>query len=253
MADEKGKFEEDEYQFTEQNPPEQYANETAKLPNPADSGLRRVALVALGLVIVVFAVYKMLGMFFGGGIAKKPVSGMEMSQPLPMKQPPAPVTSSIEQQSLPLPVATTPNKEIESKLASLESQNQSTKNDVAQVNTNLASVNQSLLALNEKLGSLSDRLDKLSTEVMTQRSQMAGMKRTVRPTHRHIVSQGNSSYYLQAVVPGRAWIVNGAGKPMTVREGSMVPGRGRVKSIDPHQGLVIMLDGSMIRFNPEES
>jgi len=257
MADEKKQFEEDEeYQFSDTPASSQYSGESAKLPSPPASGFRRIGMVSLGLVIVVFAVYKIMGVFFSGPITKKNASQPPMmqtlNQPTPTIQQPTPM-----EQALPLPsqpTSSTTNQEVESKLAALESASQSNKNDLAQITTNVGAVNRSILTVNEKLTELNATLERLSNEVSFQRAQLDQMKKKVvkRKTGMH-KSQPQVQYYLQAVVPGRAWIMGTGGKPITVREGSTIPGHGRVKSIDPHQGTVTTTDGATIKFNPDES
>lgn len=62
------------------------------------------------------------------------------------------------------------------------------------------------------------------------------------------------TYYIQAVVPGRAWLKsNKGGKTLTVREGSTVPGYGVVDNIEPQLGKVIMNSGESIIYSPDDS
>lgn len=56
-------------------------------------------------------------------------------------------------------------------------------------------------------------------------------------------------YFVQAVVPGRAWLVSEQGNTMSVRIGSKVPSYGVVKSIDALQGRIMTSSGRVIVFN----
>jgi len=58
-------------------------------------------------------------------------------------------------------------------------------------------------------------------------------------------------YYIQAIIPGRAWLINSEGQTLTVRLGSNVPGYGSVQAIDPLQGRVRMSSGKILRFNQD--
>ena len=56
------------------------------------------------------------------------------------------------------------------------------------------------------------------------------------------------AYFVQAVIPGRAWLINSQGGTLTVRVGSKVPGWGVVHRIDALQGRVTMSSGRIIAF-----
>ncbi|NBX84530.1 MAG: hypothetical protein EBQ95_02845 [Gammaproteobacteria bacterium] len=59
-------------------------------------------------------------------------------------------------------------------------------------------------------------------------------------------------YFVQAIIPGRAWIVNEKGQAMTVRVGSEIPGYGTVKEIDPPEGRVVMSSSKVFRFKHDD-
>ena len=48
---------------------------------------------------------------------------------------------------------------------------------------------------------------------------------------------------LRAVVPGRAWLVNGKGQTITISEGSEMPYYGKVLKIDNKSNTVTMSTG----------
>jgi intracellular multiplication protein IcmG len=55
-----------------------------------------------------------------------------------------------------------------------------------------------------------------------------------------------SSYSVQAIIPGRAWLKAENGETLTVTEGDVVKGLGRVTKIDPYDGLVVINTGNKI-------
>ena len=61
------------------------------------------------------------------------------------------------------------------------------------------------------------------------------------------------NYYVQAVIPGRAWLIATNGSTLTVRQGSSVRGYGVVQSIDAVQGRVNTSSGRVIRFSQDDS
>ena len=51
-------------------------------------------------------------------------------------------------------------------------------------------------------------------------------------------------YSVQAIIPGRAWLRSDNGETITVAEGDMVKGVGRVTKIDPYDGIVEINTGT---------
>ena len=58
---------------------------------------------------------------------------------------------------------------------------------------------------------------------------------------------------MQAVIPGRAWLIANNGSTITVREGTPIPGYGIAKIIDPIKGRVMTSSGKEIRFSQDDS
>lgn len=59
-------------------------------------------------------------------------------------------------------------------------------------------------------------------------------------------------YYIQAMVPGRAWLSGSGGTPLTVSVGDELPGYGVVSIIDVNSGTVIMDQGQRITYHPND-
>ena len=53
-------------------------------------------------------------------------------------------------------------------------------------------------------------------------------------------------YSVQAIIPGRAWLKSEAGDTVTVAEGDMLKGLGRITKIDPYDGVVEIDTGNKI-------
>lgn len=60
------------------------------------------------------------------------------------------------------------------------------------------------------------------------------------------VSSPKSIYTVQAIIPGRAWLKTESGDTVTVAEGDMLKGFGRIVKIDPYDGIVDIDTGSKI-------
>jgi hypothetical protein len=61
-------------------------------------------------------------------------------------------------------------------------------------------------------------------------------------------SQASADYYVQAIIPGRAWLKNSQGQVITVGQGDAVPGYGTVTNINPQSGSVTTSTGTTIVF-----
>src|SRR5579872_1241436 len=65
------------------------------------------------------------------------------------------------------------------------------------------------------------------------------------PTAARVI-QPKISYTVQAIIPGRAWLKSDSGDTVTVAEGDMLKGYGRITKIDPYDGIVDIDTGSRI-------
>lgn len=256
MADDKDKFgDEEEFQFSDSSSSD-YETSTA-LPSSEGSNLRRYALIGVGLLILVLAVYKMLGLFTGQpNIAKAPDAVPQAFQPQSQQQP-DPVQFAPPVQPVAQPAV---SEDVNRRIASLEVVSQNNRNQLTQVTNNLTAMNNKLDNLEQKLSMLAGTLDKFSDDIDSIRSQMVAVKarayraKTVEKTTTSVKqSERRAGYHIQAIIPGRAWLSAPEGKTLTVREGSRVPGHGVVRMIDPHQGLVKTSSGDIIRFSPNDS
>jgi len=58
--------------------------------------------------------------------------------------------------------------------------------------------------------------------------------------------QLTAGYSVQAIIPGRAWLKSDAGETLTVADGDVLKGVGRVSRIDPYDGVVAIDTGKKI-------
>lgn len=64
-------------------------------------------------------------------------------------------------------------------------------------------------------------------------------------------TRGNS-YFIQAIIPGRAWLQDTEGRTITVTYGDSIPGLGKVTKIDPENGVVVTSAGIKIMYGINE-
>jgi hypothetical protein len=112
-------------------------------------------------------------------------------------------------------------------------------NDYAAQNKQLQDQVQSLTA---KIGSLETQMNQLM-QVLMQKNQS---NNTTEISHENVSSSSESKvpYNVQAIIPGRAWLKSENGETVTVAEGDMIKGLGRVTKIDPYDGIVEINTGN---------
>ncbi len=60
------------------------------------------------------------------------------------------------------------------------------------------------------------------------------------------VTQPGTKYMVQAIIPGRAWLKSDSGETVTVAEGDLLKGYGRITKIDPYDGVVDIDTGTRV-------
>ncbi|MBL7479613.1 type IVB secretion system protein IcmG/DotF [Legionella bononiensis] len=222
--------------------------------------IKRNALIAVGLVILVMVLYKFIGyLFFSDAsepVANKavvpPVTQVTATQPVPTTITPVPVQQIQQVQQ----IDSQAEKELANKVSAIEASQQSLRAEVSalsdqigSINNNINNLNTQIANLNQVMGTLSNQLAKQSEVigVLIARSQPKKVKPVARYVPQRII------YNIQAVIPGRAWLIGSNGSTITVREGTKIAGYGMVKLIDSIQGRVLTSSGQVIKFSQDDS
>lgn len=259
----------DEYQYAEldpmnpdegQNPHDAEVTERENIPE--ESNVKRNAIIAIVVFLVLMLCYKFIGSYFihkmAGDSDIKPVATTPASTvaaptlPTPVIVEPSTVVTT----SPPDETSAGGNSEILSKLTSISSAQDSLHSEVSNLNGQVGTITSNLDALSQKISELNRIISNLSDklEVQAQIIEHLSVKPVVKaPRYKTKVYKQSLQYYVQAVIPGRAWLVASNGSTLTVREGSTIPGYGIVKLIDPNQGRIITSSGRVIRFNQDDS
>lgn len=235
---------------------------------------RLYVLIAVASLIGIFLLYRFLGSYFSGPAVP---SKAQVKAPTPIQAPikttepevktssiEPPPTSSAPKESAPVApvvVSATPSPEIpqiKQKLDDMELTQQNLKTDVTTIKAQLEGLNTSISALTTKMADLSQAIATLSTAVEQQSVRTTACappkvahKKTRKMPVRFVVPP--LAYNIQAVIPGRAWLIASNGSTLTVREGSEISGYGIVRLIDAVQGRVTMSSGRVIRFSQQDS
>lgn len=222
-------------------------------PNEPQKDVRRNALIVIAIVIIFYVLYK----FFGGLFSSK-------TEPVKPAIPPitqtAPAQPEVAPAAIPQPVQTVIKEqdlELKQKVSDIEANQQTIKSEVTTVSDQVGTVNNNVNNLNTEIAKLNQVIVELSNQVARQNSQISVLMAKAKPTKvrraiRYPAYQ-NLEFNIQAVIPGRAWLIATNGSTLTVREGTRIQGYGVVKLIDSIQGRVLTSSGRVIRFSQEDS
>jgi intracellular multiplication protein IcmG len=123
--------------------------------------------------------------------------------------------------------------------------------DVTQTVSNMTS---SLDAIKQSMEQINDKMDQQSEQMVRLQSIKRAQRRASTPSVKKIMPKVESTqYYIQAIIPGRAWLMSTKGTTLTVSRGSEVPGYGDVRLINPKLGRIFTSSGRVIQFSQADS
>lgn len=253
----------DEYQYVEESENSPDISEESEVASEAEQSdlyadkittVLQKPDVRRNAIIVILALFFLIGfikMFSSSGLKHK-----ESSEPSPSIQVKPEPQQVIQAPSINQPSSqeidglVNNQKNIENTMNGL---NQQVSQMTSQMNTlggNVQTLQQQLVDMQTKQAVIISSIEEL---VKSQRSR-PNIVHHQEKTYRERVFVGPRyfvHYYVQAIIPGRAWLINSEGQTLTVRLGSNVPGYGSVQAIDPLQGRVRMSSGKILRFNQD--
>lgn len=260
----------DEYKFAEldslDNDP--MGNQEQGLDHSQPSGsnrfsdkkdIKRNALIAIGVIVFIMVMYKIIGSFFSGKTEVTPKPSIPpvtevTTQPVQttVTQTPVQQVQQVQQQ----PVISESDTELKNKVSSIEASQQNVRAEVSSLSEQLTTVSNNINNLNSQIASLNQTVNNLANQLARQSEEIGVLMARTQPKQIKPVVRNVSQpiiYYIQAVIPGRAWLIGSNGSTLTVREGTKIAGYGVVKLIDSIQGRVLMSSGRIIRFSQEDS
>lgn len=270
MAEDKDDYGE-EYQYSELDaisPEVDEENVTKTTVKKNDMpNIRRNAVVAIVVIILLMLAYKYLSPLFN----KKPQSDLTtipaVKSPVPppiekavIKPSPEETTTKIEEPPPTVKVQPSPShaefSELTQKVTSLESEQQNLRVQIEALNNQLTTMSASVAQMVSQVSTLNQNFTNLLVRMEDQEKKLSIITLRSKPrlVRKHLViTAPPPTYYIQAVIPGRAWLIAQNGSTITVREGTPVAGYGVVKLIDSKQGKIITSSGRVIRFSQQDS
>ena len=130
-------------------------------------------------------------------------------------------------------------------LATLQTENMRLMSQLQmEANQKLAEFSVQNRVLREQIQTLSTRVAAMEnqlSQVVNQtlgKPQSANLSANTGPAGSSAAPLPRIPYSVQAIIPGRAWLKSENGETVTVAEGDMLKGYGRVTKIDPYDGVV---------------
>lgn len=225
--------------------------------------VKRNALIVIGVVLLAMVLYKLAGAVFteknSKDVSKNSIPSIATLTPQPVlvqpvisSTPPPPAVIAPVQ-----PVIMGSDNELKQKVSAIDQSQQNVTAEVNSLGQQVSAVNNSMNNLNTQISNLNQVITNLSNQVVKQSEEISVLMTRSEPKRPKIVLHRVHTrpvvYHIQAVIPGRAWLIGTNGSTLTVREGTVVAGYGTVKLIDAMQGRIVTSSGHIIRFSQKDS
>jgi intracellular multiplication protein IcmG len=137
--------------------------------------------------------------------------------------------------------------QIESELSNIQTQVSTVTQNMSDLSAKMADVQQTMLVLSERLEQQSQQMVRVQTMSRSRRVTSS------KPSPRSKQAAPKPVYFIQAIIPGRAWLMSSDGSSLTVSRGSPVPGYGAVRLVNAKVGRVFTSSGRVIKFSQADS
>ena len=177
------------------------------------------------------------------------------------------VKAELEQSPPPPPALNTANND---KFNNVESTVKNNSDGMQQINQDISEQNNSIERVHKNFNSVSSKVNKLSNDVSELHYQLKHLLDLDRELFQKLGSIEEKlnkeeekrkaaaikkepakilqNYFIRAVVEGRAWLVDSAGKSITVTLGDQVKDYGKIENIYPSQGFIVTSSRRVIQF-----
>ena len=199
------------------------------------------------MLIVAIVLFKIFNAYFGEKQPEKAIPNVPVvvapRQPENIAQPVVPTISALD-------------SKLNDRISALDEMQRAARSDMATMNDQLNTLGKSVDEMVAKIAELNIIINNLSMKVDEQahRVDLITMKLAPkRVAHKKHTVNHRIIYHLEAVIPGRAWLMGSDGSTLTVKKGSMLPGYGIVTFIDANQGRISISSGQVIRFSQDDN
>lgn len=279
MADE---FKDDEYHFSDQGESEAFDEAAASSPSAISTTtvnhLKKAILGLIGIFIVVLLGYQVLSPKLKGKNkneenAKADASSVKVVQQQPRSviqkqsvkpkvvERPKPQASTFSTYTPPVTTSNNAGQSnaisttAQAKIDSLARVNRRAKIKIGKLTEKLEALEDKNKDASEKLLTLNRNIQLLTEQMMTQQNELKQLKEENAKQKKLAMMKRDKEapkFYVQAIIPGRAWLMTPQGETVTVAKGVPLKGYGKVVEIKAKEGEVITSSGKTISFSPED-
>ncbi len=276
MADDKHTLSDDEFHFSEAEETENenpYTFSDSSSEDKKSRFNRKNILIAIGVIVVALAIYKLLGVFFGASETKKntaitaTTTQNQTNQSSSNNQPETSGTTDTANQAgvTAQNVSQTPSVQIQSNVSKDEFQDQlsqiqqkddSHSQQIAEVDNEVESLKSTLNTLQTAINNMNNQLEQMGVQLQSQQGDISNLEAKLKKSKARTKVAAytavkkpavkRSRWWVQAVIPGRAWLIDSQGKTMTVKVGDVLSGYGRVRSISVLESEVKLANGAIL-------
>lgn len=231
----------DEYYFEEpESSPSAYGatSSDAGVSRFMERVKRRNILIAIGVIVLAFVIYKMLGLFFSDHTPTK-----HSATPLPVVKPVQPAKHA-------MPLG------LQQKLENIEQNDKVSHAKLASLGGAVNTMQQSFDQLNATMSSINNSLQTIAAQLQAQMTLLKNLQPKKTAHTQHQKTKALPVYFIKAMIPGRAWVYRAAasGADMrTVSVGDEIPGYGKIQHILPKKGMILTASGRQIYYSPGDS
>jgi len=222
-----------------------------KQEKPGKPSKKRAFLAIIVIIVVIFVGYRLIRSIS----SKKKISQVSSVSSV--------VKTTPIKKTLPVVVKTTPEQvpsSVTKDIAQLRqgmTAMETLKKQQSDTQTSLQGFHQKISSIDERMNNLQNLTQGMANQVkkvqqIQQKQQQANQAVIARRARARAarISQfrRQKSYFVQAVIPGRAWLRGADGSAITITKGDKIPGYGQVVAIDPYSGVVAMSSGMKLRY-----
>lgn len=261
---------EEEFKFSDERVTPSFQSAAKIAAANIDTGRKRKFFMVIGLLIALFCLYKLYGLFSATPSTPDKSAAKVASiaaTPAPAKKPTTPdavpyaTPEYAAQAAAPLPATTTPvttaptatpTATNSDQLTTLGQAADSNRLAIQDLQAQVSGLTSGMTAVQNDLSTLKTQLQTLQTGITAAKEQA---EKKVVKQREHVVKKVAPplvTYYVKAMIQGRAWLMTSEGNTFTISEGDTLPSYGTVDAIEPDNGVVMTSSGRVITFKPED-
>lgn len=247
------KSNEEEYQFVDAEHSAEFAPPRKAGPampiKDANNEGRKKIFIFIGVLAALFCLYKLYDVFSAKQPMKAKNEVVVAPKPVPAV-PAAPVEAPKPAEPVVTPEAAEMSK-MGDKIGTLENVVSQVSQSNANLQDQMAGMATSILDLHNSLSTLSDQVAELAKPKPVP-VEVKKPEKKKAPKQSAKKSAVKTSYYVKAMIQGRAWLMMPDGATLTVSEQDELPGYGQITSIDPEKGEIKTASGDVITYRSDD-